>query len=208
MKKVLILLSTFVAAVASGYAATFDVEVPDGTKKCYVCGKFNGWSADDAIELSASGSNRFTVELPDVSDADVAGGFKYLCGRDWAYVEKKADGGEMSNRLVAGSPDVVGKWAAMPDWDIETMELTVNSIKREVRVYLPQGYAESDATYPVIYYNTVQQRYNNAGDDADRGDDFFGSASWNAHNVMEELRADGGKPYILVQVQVSLQKTR
>ncbi len=200
MKKVLILLSTFVAAVASGYAATFDVEVPDGTKKCYVCGKFNGWSADDAIELSSSGPNRFTVELPDVSDADVAGGFKYLCGRDWAYVEKKADGGEMSNRIVAGSPDVVGKWAAMPDWDIETMELTVNGIKREVRVYLPQGYAESDATYPVIYYNTVQQRYNNAGDDADRGDDFFGSASWNAHNVMEELRADGGKPYILVQV--------
>lgn len=200
MKKVSILFATFIAAVTSGHAAVFDVEVPDGTKKCYVCGKFNGWAVDDAVELAASGANRFTVELPDVSDADVAGGFKYLCGRDWAYVEKAADGGEISNRTVTGSPDVVGRWAAEPDWAVEAITLTVNDIPREVRVYLPEGYDTSDEVYPVIYYNTVQQRYNNAGDDGDRGDDFFGKISWNAHNVMEELRTKGGKPYIMVQI--------
>ena len=200
MKKTLILLSALFAGCLFGEAATFRAQVPEGTKKCYVCGSFNGWSADGAEEMTSAGGNLFTLELPEVTDAQVAGGFKYLCGQDWAYVEKDASGGEISNRTSTGDPDIVGSWAAVPEWDIDSFELTLNGIPRLVKVYVPQGYDESGVSYPVIYYNTVQQRFNDAGSDTDPGDFFFGSKSWNAHAVMEELRGTDGKAYVMVQV--------
>ena len=201
MKKLIVLLSAVIAVVQIGRSATFDVKVPEGTKKCYVCGKFNGWSAVDAVEMTMVDIDRFKLELPDVSESDVANGFKYLCGRDWAYVEKSASGGEIDNRTVTGSPDVVESWASVPQWEVETLEMVLNGISRQVRVYLPEGYEESsDESYPVMYYNTVQQRYNNAGADDDRGDDFFGAVSWNAHETMEALRPEGVSPYIMVEV--------
>ena len=187
-------------AALSASAVTFNVKVPSGTKKCYVCGDFNGWDAGGALELTSSGADLFTLTLSDVSDADVAKGYKYLCGQDWTYVEKDASGGEISNRTAIGNPDVVGSWYNVPEWDIESAELIVNGYPRLLKVYLPEGYAESTQTYPVIYYNTVQQRYNDAGNDADPGDYFFGSNSWNAHATMEALRKSGGKPYIMVQI--------
>lgn len=122
MKKLIVLLSAVIAVVQIGRSATFDVKVPEGTKKCYVCGKFNGWSAVDAVAMTMVDTDRFKLELPDVSESDVANGFKYLCGRDWAYVEKSASGGEIDNRTVTGSPDVVGSWASVPQWEVETLE--------------------------------------------------------------------------------------
>lgn len=204
------ILRSFIVAATAMFMASYagavvlNVKVPDGTKKCYVTGDFHGWSADDALEMQPAGDRLFTLDLPDVTSADMAKGYKYLCGRDWAYVEKDASGGEIGNRVAVGNPDVVGSWASVCDYSIETHLLTLNGIEREVRVYLPEGYAESTESYPVIYYNCVQQRYDNAGADDDRGDDFFGAKSWNAHMVMERLRADGCRPYILVAVNSML----
>ncbi len=87
MKKLIFILTATLAASFVAGAATFKARVPDGTKKCYVCGAFNGWSAIDAYEMAAVESNLFSLDLPDVSASAVAGGFKYLCGPDWAYVE-------------------------------------------------------------------------------------------------------------------------
>ena len=181
-------------------AVTLNVEVPPATKHCYVCGAFNGWSATDAIEMASAGENLYSIDLAQVDDASLAGGYKYLCGQDWAYVEKSATGAEISNRTVAGSPDVVGSWASVPEWDIFRHELTLNGIPRVVRVYVPRSYAASTESYPVIYYNTLQQRFNNSGDDSDPGDDFFNANSWNATESVEALAAAGGKEYILVQI--------
>lgn len=200
MKKLLIVLTALTAGVLVSTAATFTAKVPDGTKKCYVCGAFSGWSAVDAYEMTPAGENLFSLDLPEVTATDVAGGYKYLCGPDWAYVEKSSTGAEISNRTATGNPDVVGSWAAMPEWTVETAELTVNGIPRLVKVYVPEGYEESDGSYPVIYYNTVQQRFNDAGSDADCGDDFFTSVSWNAHMTMEAARQKGAPAYVMVQV--------
>lgn len=68
MKKTLILLSALFAGCLFGEAATFRAQVPEGTKKCYVCGSFNGWSADGAEEMTSAGGNLFTLELPEVTD--------------------------------------------------------------------------------------------------------------------------------------------
>lgn len=197
MKNTAIIFVALLAGILAGHAVTFNVKVPDGTRKCYVCGSFNDWNVDTAPELEPSGTNLFSLTLDDVSS--VSSGFKYLCGRSWDYVEKDANGGEISNRTSLGNPDVVGSWYHVPDYNVESAEVTVNGIKRIVKVYLPEGYEDNSESYPVIYYNTVQQRFNDAGSD-DAGDDFFAANSWNAPVTMESLRAAGGKAYIMVQV--------
>lgn len=203
MKKRLSLIFTLTTlAVASLHSSvTFNVKVPSGTKKCYVCGDFNGWDAGAALEMTSSGTDLFTLTVADKSTSDVAKGYKYLCGQDWSYVEKDASGNEISNRTSIGKPDVVGSWYNVPEWDVVSAEITVNGVPRLIKVYLPEGYDQGTESFPVIYYNTVQQRYNNAGDDADMGDYFFGGKSWNAHATMESLRATGVvRPYIMVQI--------
>ncbi len=204
MKKLIFILTATLAASFVAGAATFKARVPDGTKKCYVCGAFNGWSAIDAYEMAAVESNLFSLDLPDVSASDVAGGFKYLCGPDWAYVEKSSTGAEISNRTTTGDPDIVGSWAGVPEWIVENVELTVNGLPRTLKVYVPEGYEDSDESYPVIYYNTVQQRYNDAGSDSDCGDYFFGAQSWNANEAMEAARKSGAPAYVMVQMSSML----
>lgn len=198
MKKSLFLTLALLTAIPSVSAVTFNVRVPSGTQKCYVCGAFNNWDADNAPEMQSQGNDRFTLTLPEVSD--VSGGFKYLCGRSWDYVEKDAQGGEISDRISLGNPDVVESWRNIPEWSIISEEVNINGINRAIKVYLPEGYDDTNEYYPVIYYNTVQQRYNNAGDDGDPGDYFFGAKSWNAQATMEELRASQHKAYIMVQI--------
>lgn len=198
MKKILIALAVIMAVIIQAGAVTFKVQVPSGTQKCYVCGAFNNWSPENAPQMTAAGDNLFTLTLSDV--ASVSDGYKYICGPGWEYVEKGADGSEINNRTVPGDPDIVGSWASVPEYGIETFELSVNGFNRQIKVYLPEGYDDASDSYPVVYYNTVQQRYNNAGADGDAGDYFFGYNSWDAHNTMEALRREGGKAYIMVQI--------
>lgn len=198
MKKLLLTLVAAITGSIAGYAVTFNVRVPSGTQKCYVCGAFNNWNADEALQMSPAGTDLFTLTLGDV--ANVSDGFKYLCGQSWDYVEKDAGGAEINNRTTLGNPDIVGSWYHVPDYSIDSNEIIVNGTKRLIKVYLPEGYDDSTDTYPVIYYNTVQQRYSNAGSDSDAGDDFFAANSWNAQSTMEMLRSSGGKAYVMVQV--------
>lgn len=180
-------------------SVTFNVRTPDGTKKCYIAGTLNSWDAAGALEMQPAGEkNMFTLT---VSDADAAGlQYKYLCGQDWAYVEKDASGNEIGNRTAPADPDIVGSWASVPQWDVQSVEMTLNGIPRIVKIYLPQEYTSATLSYPVIYYTGIQQRYNNAGSDTDPGDDFFGTCSWNAHQAMEANAEAGGQAYIMVYV--------
>lgn len=201
MKSLIFGVSLALMSALSVQGVTLNVEVPDGTKKCYVCGSFNGWDASGALQMDAVGQNLFRLDIPDADAAKMAEGYKYLCGQDWLYVEKDASGGEIDNRTAPGNPDIVLSWRTVPEWSVESVELTVNGIPRLIKIYLPDGYGDDPtATYPVIYYNCVQQRYNNAGDDSETGDYFFGPASWNAHDTMESLRTEGSPAYIMVHV--------
>lgn len=200
MKKLFFFAASLLAVTNVTQAVKLNVEVPEGTKQCFVCGNFNGWDVETAPELQVSSLSTFSIDMPDVTFEQMAEGYKYLCGRDWLYVEKDEDGEEISNRTTPGNPDVVGSWRSVPEYGVETADITINGIPRQLKIYLPEGYEDSSDAYPVIYYNTVQQRYSNAGDDNDNGDYFFGRFSWNAHETMENLRKEGGNPYIMVQI--------
>ena len=192
------LLSLFVAAApVTVLAVTLNVSVPDGTKACFVAGKFNNWDADHAIALTRIDDNRFSIDLPDVSEAQITEGFKYLSGPGWKYVEKDAAGNEISNRTIATDNDIVESWASLFNPDIITTTIHVNGYDRKVRIALPTDYATSGKSYPVAYMTGVQQRYSAAGSD-DAGDDFFGADSWNAAATAEALQKNGGEGCILV----------
>ena len=186
-----------IAVTAMG-AVTFNVKVPDGTRACYIAASFNNWDAGNALEMTPSGENRFTLTVDNITTSDVANGFKYLCGRDWAYVEKGASGEELSDRTVATDLDEVASWAKLYNPDVKESTLTVNGYKRVVKVLLPTDYATSGNSYPVVYLTGVQARYNNAGSDSDRGDDHMGDASWNIPALMREV--EGGVPCIFVSM--------
>lgn len=197
MKRNLLTLILCVATSLIMNAVTFNVTVPAGTRACYIAGDFNGWDAGNAVEMTASGTNTFTLTLDDVTDADVAKGYKYLSGQDWAYVEKGASGEEISNRTAVSAMDVVASWAKLSNPDIIEKKLVVNGYTRIVKVFLPSDYASSGESYPVVYLTGVQARYDNAGSDSDRGDDHLGDLSWNIPGI---AYANGGIPCIFVSM--------
>ena len=96
MKK--ILLSLFAGLLCSVTTAiadvTFLVNVPTGTKQCYVVGglpELSSWSAGAAVSMTRVGEkDQFTVTVAGITAADVSAseGYKYICGPDWKYVEK------------------------------------------------------------------------------------------------------------------------
>ena len=178
-------MSALITCAVTMNAVTFNVTVPEGTKACYIAGDFNGWDAENAVEMTASGDNTFTLTLNDVSTEAAQVGYKYLCGQDWAYVEKGANGEELSNRTTVSDMDVVLSWAATFNPNIIVEELMVNGYKRTVKIYLPADYSTSTRSYPVIYYTGVQQRYHNAGEGW--GDDLFNADSWNVPAFYDAL---------------------
>lgn len=198
MKRGLLTMVMCALCVMTMCAVTFNVTVPSGTKRCYVVGAFNSWAAGDAIEMEPSGTDAFTLTLDDVDETAIAEGYKYLCGQDWMYVEKDASGGEIANRTALGSPDVVASWANVYDPDMVEQRMVVNGYPHTVRVLLPADYETSGVSYPVVYLTGVQARYDNAGSDSDRGDDHFGSASWNIPGMVAEVT--DGVPCIFVSI--------
>ena len=120
MKKSLLLIAGLLLCLSSIFAdVTFTVNVPSGTKQCYVVGglpQLSAWSAGAAVPMNkVEERDQFTVTIVGISTADVSAseGYKYICGPDWKYVEKTASGDEVANRTTVGNPDVVAKWAAV-----------------------------------------------------------------------------------------------
>lgn len=187
-------------------AVTFNVTVPAGTQKCYVAGAWHGWAAGSALELEKNGTNSFTLTLPDVTQAQVEAGYKYLAGRDWTYVEKNADGSELSNRISMGNPDVVAKWAAVPvQTNVITEKLNFNfpdGITSHIaEILLPKDYeANPTKQYPVLYVHGIQQFYRNSGNDGDAKENFFSPNSWGAEQALESLQNGGTQTGIVVRI--------
>lgn len=188
MKRIFLAALPLLAASLAG-AATFKVEVPDGTKAVYVAGAFNSWNASEPRRLEKTATpNLWEGNFDDISSTEVAEGYKYLCGPGWEYVEKSSSGGEVSNRTSPGNPDKVVKWYHSYNPHIREQKIIVNGYERNVRVWVPADCLTSGKVYPVIYYTGVQQRYESAGSD-NKGDDFLGEASWNAAGIAEAAGA-------------------
>ena len=106
-------------AVFSAKALVYTAVVPEGTKACFIAGSMTDWSQVQ-MDQDADEPTIFTIDIP---DATVADGYKYCCGPGWAYVEKNAEGGEISDRAYPDDGmniDFVETWAM--EWDPDAVE--------------------------------------------------------------------------------------
>ena len=96
----------FTNIVETGSLLTYNVTVPDGTKNCYIAGEMNNWTQQLMTKID---DTHYTITL---QNGNVNQKYKYCSGPAWDYVEKAADGSEISNRSY--SPyDVVASWRAV-----------------------------------------------------------------------------------------------
>ena len=107
MKKIFTLFAAL-TYMMSMFALTYNVTVPAGTKACYIAGEMNGWSQ---VEMEKVDETHYKLE---VASATEGMEYKYCSGPTWAYVEKTADGGEVTNRTYSAN-DVVEAWASVYD---------------------------------------------------------------------------------------------
>jgi len=118
MKKLFTLaiaLMSMFALLQPASALTYTVTVPVGTFECHIAGNFPAplnWAPSAAeSKMTKVDATHFTITY-DNTDATMK--YKYCSGPDWAYVEKKADGTDVSDRTYSAA-DVVEKWAAVFD---------------------------------------------------------------------------------------------
>lgn len=188
---------------------TFTVNVPAGTKQCYVTGglpALSNWSAGAAIAMTkVDGKDQFTVTIVGITADDVKAsqGYKYICGPDWKYVEVTASSGEVANRKTIGNPDTVAKWRNVYSPIGLVENYTINGKLYPVQILLPENY-DAAKTYPVTYMFGRHMRYRKAGDDAEMGDRILYSGSWNVASAVATMESAGENPGIIAVIYAQL----
>ena len=209
MKRYFIILFSMLCSLTAVADVTFIVNVPAGTKQCYVVGglpQLSAWSAGAAVPMMRVGEkDQFTVTISGITTADISTseGYKYICGPDWKYVEKTVSGGEVSNRTIVGNPDVVEKWAAVYENVGIAENWTIAGKQYPVQILLPRDYDKSKQ-YPIIYMFGRHQRYRDAGSDTEMGDRILYSESWGVAETVEKLEKNGMEVGIIAVIYAQL----
>ena len=210
MKKIFTMIFGLASSMSMLFAdVTFTVNVPTGTKHCYVVGglpQLSAWSAGAAIPMNkVEGKDQFTVTIAGISTADISAseGYKYICGPDWKYVEKTASGDEVTNRTTVGNPDIVAKWAAVYENVGITENWAIAGKQYPVQILLPSNY-DSSKEYNVTYMFGRHQRYRDAGSDTEMGDRILYSDSWGVAETVAKLETEGTEVGIVVVIYAQL----
>lgn len=95
---------------------TFNVNVPAGTKECWVAGSFNGWNSN-AYQMQMVDSVNYMLTIPDINVSTIE--YKYLSGPDWKYGECNTFGQEIPNRTHQLN-DTVANWFSIYDPGTQT----------------------------------------------------------------------------------------
>jgi hypothetical protein len=121
------LLSMFVVS-QTAKALTFNVTVPTPTYQCWIVGNFNGWN-NNQHQMTKVDDTHYTITIDEstfeagITQANIK--YKYLSGGgDWAFVEKDAEGAEITDRDYSVA-DVVLKWALVYNPDVPPAPKTV-----------------------------------------------------------------------------------
>lgn len=209
-KSLLAILMGLLCSISNALAdVTFKVNVPEGTKQCYVVGalpELSSWAAGAAVAMQRVGSaNQFTVTIAGITAADVSAseGYKYICGPDWKYVEVTASNGELANRKTVGNPDVVARWrnvyeaiGIVENWEIAGKQYPV-------QILLPSNY-DASKEYNVTYMFGRHQRYRNAGSDTEMGDRILYSDSWAVADTVAAMEQRGEEVGVVVVIYAQL----
>jgi hypothetical protein len=121
---------------------TFVVTAPEGTEEVFLIGNMIGaeWPIADAVALTKGNDGKFSVTKA-LAPGEYE--YKYVCSKDWDYVEKTAENEDILNRVInvpntaatATQEDVVAKWAKVPG------EVVVD--KTELKTLLDAHYVDT-----------------------------------------------------------------
>ena len=94
-----------------GQTVVFNVNVPAGTKECWVAGSFNGWNSN-THQMQKVDDVNYTLTVPDVNMSTLE--YKYLSGPASIYRESDAYGQDVPNRIHQLN-DTVANWYSVYD---------------------------------------------------------------------------------------------
>lgn len=124
MKRIFTLFLALVTVFTFTKAAdvVFNVVVPTPTYECWLVGNLNGWN-NNQHKMTKVDDTHYTLTLDEATFADGHTAstirYKYLSGGgDWAYVEKDAEGAEITDRWYSES-DTVQTWAMVFNPNVE-----------------------------------------------------------------------------------------
>ena len=152
---------------AATVEVTFRVSVPASTpdgSTVTIAGDFQGWNpASPTHMLTRQPDGRWSITVTLTQGQAIQ--FKFTRG-SWATVEKGPNGEELANRTL--TPGTSGTWDfTVATWaDLGTIVGHVESFTyapflsgRRCWVYLPPGYGQSGASYPVLYMHDGQNLF-------------------------------------------------
>ena len=91
--------------IATPVDIIYNVTVPAGTNACYISGGWDSYTTFRAMTKVTETNYKITINsVPGFL-------YKYCSGPDWMYVEKNADGTDVSPDRSYSANDVVAKWA-------------------------------------------------------------------------------------------------
>lgn len=175
-----------------------------GQATIFVAGTFNNWHpADSAYLLTKNKQGSYEFLLP---ATDGSAEFKFTRG-SWQTVETDEQGREVANRSVSGQQagahvlEVKG-WKDMfaPSREVSTAAPNVQvpdslfympqlNRNRQIRIYLPPGYASSSERYPVLYMHDGQNLF-------DKATSFSGE--WGLDETLNQLTEAGKTAGVIV----------
>lgn len=184
-------------------------DIPAG-EAIYIAGTFNNWDPGDPdhrLQRDTDGSWQIRLELP-------AGKIKFKFTRgSWNSVETSAKGTTRQNRRIRLNKTLHRRQYRIAGWqnpalsrDIEASisgrvdiitEFEIPQLQRNRRIwiYLPPGYKQSEAHYPVLYMQDGQNCFSEASS--------F-SGEWQADETLETLiRKKKIPPLIVVAIDNS-----
>lgn len=171
LKKVIASLLFFMAALSTNAQLTLVVNaLPVAEKQTpvtiYVAGSFNGWNpADSLYKLHKNKNGKYSITIKNKGSIE----YKFTKGT-WATTETKINGEQLPNRTYTfkNKSDTVHvrieKWAAemkashTANVFILDSNMFIPQLNRTRRIwiYLPDNYATSNSTYPVMYLQDGQ----------------------------------------------------
>lgn len=170
-------------------------DTPDG--EVYIAGTFQGFDPAKAWKMEKLSATQYKIIIPSVSTIN----YKLLCGQSWSNVEVDASGGDISDRTsTAAFPDItitIERWKTTGPVSGEGYTYLRNDFPflplegtRRIWVYLPPDYETNTSKYyPVLYMHDGQNVFQNGG---------YGS--WDVHNALNSLYADGKPVGIVVAI--------
>jgi len=193
------------ALVTAPAQAQLTIELHDlppqtpGGANIYVAGTFNMWNpAAPGYLLHADSAGTYRVTLPPSVRGPVE--FKFALG-SWDRVETSSSGGDVANRTFiipdtgavtyrvvvagwkqAGSAPAVRAHTASPHVRVLSDSFAIPQLgrSRRVWVYLPDDYATSKKSYPVLYMHDGQNVF-------DAATSYVGE--WGVDETLDSLRA-------------------